>query len=467
MKFVPHPYQQKCIQAILTKPGVALWLEMGLGKTVTTLTALELLMFDFCTVRKALVIAPKKVAEATWQDEAAKWEHTKKLKISTILGTEKQRTAAAEAEADLYITNRDNVVWLVNHFGRRWPFDCVVLDEASSFKTHSTARFKALRRVRPQIDRVIELTGTPAAQGLLGLWAQAYLLDGGQRLGKRFTDYRLRYFKPDKRNGMQIYSWKPAPDSQEQIENALSDIVVCLKAADYLTLPELTVHDIPVALDKTAAQQYREFEQQSLLEVEGETITALQAAALTNKLLQLCNGQLYDASGQAHELNECKLESLSELIEALDGQKCLVFYAFRFDEESILRELKRAHRGLRARVLRGADDAAAWNRGEVDVLLAHPASCAYGLNLQAGGHNIVWYSLPWSTELYQQANGRLYRQGQQQPVIVHRLLVKGGADELVARSLQNNANSQELLMRALTEKIKEAKANCISAHSGD
>ena len=382
-QFKPHPYQQECINAIIERPGVALWLEMGLGKTVVTLTAIAALL-QLSDVSKVLIIAPKKVAEATWQDEAKKWEHLQGLRMSTVLGTAKQRERALSKKADIYITNRDNVVWLEKRYGRRWPFDMVVLDEASSFKHHSTQRFKALRRMRPHINRVVELTGTPAPKDYMDLWAQVYLLDQGQRLGQRFTQYRDNYFQPDKRNGMQIYSWKPRKGAEEAIQAKLADVAISIQAADHLQLPEKIIEDIPVVLPPKDWATYQEMQNQRLLEVDTETITAMQAATLTGKLLQLCNGAMYDAEKQVHPLNRCKLDAFDELIDALDGQRALVFYAFEFDKEFLQAELKTRERGISFAVLKGREEADAWNRGELDVLLAQPASCAYGLNLQAG-----------------------------------------------------------------------------------
>ena len=407
--FIPHPYQQDCINAVIERPGVALWLEMGLGKTVVTLTAIATLL-QLGEVSKVLIVAPKKVAEATWQDEIKKWEHLQWLRTSTVLGTAQQRERALLKRADIYITNRDSVVWLATRYGRRWPFDMVVLDEASSFKHHSTQRFKALRKVRPFIHRVVELTGTPAPKDYMDLWAQVYLLDQGQRLGQRFTQYRDNYFQPDKRNGMQVYSWRPRKGAEEVIQAKLADIAI-----------------------------------------------SMQAATLTGKLLQLCNGAMYDAEKQVHQLNHCKLDAFMELIDALDGQKALVFYGFDFDRELLQSELKTRERSLRFAVLAGREEADAWNRGELDLLLAQPASCAYGLNLQAGGHHLIWYSLPWNLELYEQGNARLYRQGQQHPVIIHRLLVKNGADELVARALESKSACQQGLIQGIKALAEEAR----------
>lgn len=450
-QFTPHPYQQAGIEAIRDRPSVALWMEMGLGKTVVTLTAIDQLIYDCCEIRKALVVAPKKVAEATWQDEAAKWEHLQRLRISTVLGTADQRRGALAAPADVYIINRENIPWLVSELGRSWDFDMVVLDEASSFKNHAAQRFKALKAVRSRISKVVELTGTPAPNNLLDLWAQIWLLDQGQRLGRYITHYRRAYFYPTE------YSWLPKDGAGEAIQRQISDLVLSFKAADHLTLPQKLVEDIPVVLDTKARTAYKKLEKTYLLEVDGEAITAQQAAALTGKLLQLCNGSLYDEDGNVHTVHTCKLDAFDELVDALDGQSALVFYNFRFDEEQLAQRLKARHSALRFAVLRSGQDAADWNAGKLDILLAQPASCAYGLNLQQGGHHLIWYSLPWSLELYAQGEARLYRQGQQQSVIVHRLLVKGGADELVAKALTRKDEHQNALMQAVKTRIRQIK----------
>lgn len=450
-QFHPHPYQQAGIEAILEKPGVALWMEMGLGKTVVTLTAIDQLIYDRLEISRVLIVAPKKVAEATWQDEAAKWEHLQHLRISTVLGTEKQRKAALDTPADIYIINRENIPWLAHTLGRSWNFDMVVLDEASSFKNHAAQRFKALKAVRPRVHKLVELTGTPRPNSLLDLWAQIYLLDQGERLGRYITHYRRDYFWPTE------YSYEPKDGAAEAVESRIKDIVLSFKAADHLTLPEKIIDDIPVVLDAKAKAAYRKLEKDYLLDVDGETITAQQAAALTGKLLQLCNGSIYDESGTVHPIHRCKLDAFDELIDALDGQRALVFYGFRFDEEQLTETLKARHSGLRFAVLNNEHDVAAWNAGELDVLLAHPASCAYGLNLQQGGHHLIWYSLPWSLELYAQGEARLYRQGQTQSVIVHRLIVKGGADEMVVKALNRKDTDQNSLMQAVKTHVQAAQ----------
>ncbi len=454
--FVPHAYQEYCIGRIIGTSCVGLFLDMGLGKTVITLTAVQRLKYERWSVGRCLVIAPKKVAEATWSREAEKWWHLRDLRISTVLGTEAQRRAALEKDADIYVINRDNVVWLVKQYGLRWPFDCVVLDESSSFKNPRAQRFRALKMVRPKIRRLIELTGTPAPHGLTDLWAQIYLLDGGERLGRTITAYREAFFVPDKRNAYQIWSYKPRPGADETIYKLISDICVSMKAEDYLTLPDCVTEEIPVKLDKTAQAAYDRLEKDALLQVsEDEVVSAGTAAVLTGKLLQLCNGAVYDEERIPRELHSCKIEAFMETLEQLNGQHVLVFYQFKHDKDRLLRALEKTN--LRTRVYTGPKDEADWNAGKVDVLLAHPASCAYGLNLQRGGHHIIWFGLTWNLEEFQQGNKRLHRQGQEMPVIVHILCVEGGMDEDVIRSLTGKEKAQECLLTALKAKWLKAK----------
>ena len=453
-EFNPHPYQEYAIRRIVDEPNVGLFLDMGLGKTVITLTAVKELLTDLA-VWQVLVIAPKKVAEATWQAEAAKWDHLKDLRIATALGAAGERDAAARSGADITIINRENVDWLVSTLGKRWPFDMVVVDESSSFKNPSAKRFRALKRVMWRIKRMVILTGTPAPNGVEDLWSQIYLLDRGERLGEYITHYRARYFDFNPWR----HEYTPKPGAFEAVKEKISDICVSMTAADYLTMPELVTHDLPVALDPDARRAYRELERTMLLQLQADQteITALSAAALTGKLLQLCGGCVYDADDGAHQIHTAKLEALAELVEAIH-EPVLLFYGFRHELPGIREHL--APLRLRVRDLKSAEDADAWNRGEVDVLLAHPASCAYGLNLQSGGHHVVWYTLTWSLELYQQANARLHRQGQEKPVIVHRLLVQGGVDEDVAKALEGKTETQDALIRALKARLqREVETN--------
>ena len=457
MIFQPHPYQAYCIERLLTDPALGLYLDMGLGKTVITLTAIADLEYNRFQVSRALVIAPKKVAEATWQREASKWDHLRHLRFSTILGSESKRIRALNTPADVWVINRENIPWLVEYCRNAWPFDMVVIDESSSFKNHKAKRFKALTWVRKYILRIVELTGTPAPNGLLDLWAQIYLLDGGQRLGKRITQFRERYFDPDQRGRDMVYSYKPKDGAGHVIRQLIGDICVSMKAEDYITLPDCTYDDIPVVLDARAKQAYARLEREMLLQVDESTIDAGSAAVLTNKLLQLCNGAVYDEQRHAVEIHRCKIDAFLETVEALGGQSVLVFYNFQHDLERI--EAALSGSGLRVRRLTGPDEEAAWNNREIDILLAHPASCAYGLNLQQGGNHVIWFGLNWSLELYQQANKRLHRQGQASKVIVHHLVVTGGVDEDVIAALNDKCTTQDRLMQALKARIERAKGD--------
>ena len=363
---------------------------------------------------------------------------------------------ALATPADIYVINRDNVAWLVDYYQHAWPFDMVVLDESSSFKNQQSKRWKKLKAVRPHITRIVELTGTPAPQDLLDLWPQVFLLDQGQRLGRTVGSFRERYFTPDKRNATTVFTYKAREGTEQAVKELLSDICISMKAADYLTLPDMIAHDIPVVLEPKAAKAYRELEKDMLLQVgPDEVVTAGTAAVLTNKLLQLCNGAVYGEDHQVHPLHDCKLEAFMELLEQLNGQHALVFYTYQHDRDRLLAAMART--GRRVRVFAGPRDADAWNAGQVDVLLAHPASCAYGLNLQQGGHHIVWFGLNWSLELVQQANARLHRQGQNEPVIVHRLIVQGGMDEDVVAALESKDAVQESLLASLKARIERAK----------
>lgn len=409
-------------------------------------------MYDRFEVGRALVIAPKKVAEATWQAEAAKWDHLRHLRFATVLGTERQRLAALAADADVYVINRENVVWLCE----RWPgFDMVIVDESSSFKCPSAKRFRALKRVLPWVKRVVILTGTPAPNGIEDLWAQVYLLDRGERLGRYISHYRERYFDYNPWR----HEYAPKPGAFEAVQAKIGDICVSMRAADWLQLPERIVHDVPVLLEGAALAAYRRLEKDMLLSVDGEDVTALSAAALTGKLLQLCGGCLYDEDGVAHTVHTAKLEALGELLEGLHGEPALIFYGFRHELPGITRVLGKAGRAFR--ILAGADDVTAWNAGKLGALVAHPASCGYGLNLQDGGRHVIWYTLPWALELYQQANARLYRQGQTKPVIIHRLITtlaedRGTtADQDVAAALEGKADVQAALIEALKARIRE------------
>lgn len=455
MEFKPHAYQTYCIRRMIEAPALGAFLDMGLGKTVITLTALQVLKYDRWAVGKALVIAPKKVAEATWTGEAEKWDHLKRLRVVTVLGTAAERRKALDQLADVYVINRENTKWLVELYGNKWPFDCVVLDESSSFKNHRAERFRALKAVRPRIRRIIALTGTPRPRSLIDLWAQIYLLDGGQRLGRTISVYRDKYFNPGRRNRTTVFEWEPKEGAQEEIYRAISDICISMRAEDYLTLPDLLTDDIPVCLDREAQRAYDTLERDALLTVNADEVTATSAAALTIKLLQLCNGAVYDEKRQAVQVHDCKLEAFMETIEALQGQHAVVYYQFQHDRDRLLQALSRT--ALQVAVYRGPETADAWNAGKIDLLLAHPAACGYGLNLQGGGHHVIWFGLTWNLEEYQQANKRLHRQGQTCPVTVHRLIVKGGIDEDVTRALERKDLGQADLLKALQVRIERVK----------
>ena len=458
-ELVLHDYQRYCVDQILSKPKIGLMLDMGLGKTAITLMALKEMKWYRWIIMHVLIIAPKKVAEATWQTEVRKWRIFNGLRVSTVLGTEKQRIEALHKDADIWIINRDNVAWLVEYYKNDWPFDCVVLDESSSFKNHRAVRFRALKAVLPKISRLIELTGTPAPHGLEDLWAQVYLLDGGARLGRTISVYRDMYFVPDKRNAAQIWSYKPREGASEVIYDSISDICISMKAKDYLSVPDSISETIPVVLDKKAQAAYAQLECVALLAVApDEVITAGSAAVLTGKLLQLCNGAVYDENGDWHEIHDCKIDAFLETVEQLNGQHAIVYYNFKHDLARLQAALKKHFPKLNVRAYSGADDQEAWNNGQIDVLLAHPASCGYGLNLQKGGHHIIWFGLTYALEQYQQANARLHRQGQTEPVIIHHLVVQGGMDEAVMSALQRKDDTQEYLLNALKVRIDEIRA---------
>lgn len=419
-----------------------------------TLTAVQDLIYNQLKVCKCLIIAPKKVAEATWSTEAAKWDHLQHLRFSMIMGSTQKRIRAACSAADIYITNRENVVWLVDYFRNAWPFDMIVIDESSSFKSNKAKRFKSLTWIRPHVQRIVELTGTPAPNSIQDLWAQLYLLDGGIRLGRTVTGFREMYFNSNTHGG-HFTTYEAKEDAQKAIQDKISDICISMRAEDYLQLPDLVYDTIPVQLDSKALKAYKQMEKEMLLEVDESTIDAGSAAALSNKLLQLCNGAVYDEKRQAVEIHACKLEAFSELLEGLHGAPALVFYNFQHDKTRIINLLAKSN--LRARVLQNAQDATDWNSRQIDILLAHPASCAYGLNLQQGGNHVIWFGLNWSLELYQQANKRLHRQGQKSTVFIHQLAVTDSRDTDVLEALQDKNATQDALIDSLKARIRKVK----------
>ncbi|MBR5865702.1 MAG: DEAD/DEAH box helicase [Alistipes sp.] len=451
--FTPYPHQEAGINWIIDHPAAALFWGMGSGKTVTTLTALDLLLHDRLEYGPVLVIAPKRVAENTWSKEADKWEHLSHLRVSRVMGTQKQRVAALNTEADLFVINRENVVWLVDFLAPSWPFPIVVIDELSSFKSAQAKRFKALRKVRGRINRLIGLTGTPRPNGLEDLWPEVYLLDQGERLGRTLTQFRSRYLVPEKMNGHIVYSYKPREGAEAEVYDKLSDICMSVKKEDVLQLPGQVYEDVVLEAPPALLKKYKQFERDQVLECldEDGEIVAGTAAALTNKLLQFANGAIYDMDGEVHELHTVKLEALEELIEAAGGESVLVLYAYKHDADRIKARID-------CRALDTPEDMDAWNRGEIPVALAHPASIGHGLNLQDGGHIIIWYGLSWSLELYQQANERLNRPGQKHVCRVYHLVLKGTHDERVLTALENKDKGQSAAIEALRlEIVKETK----------
>ena len=453
--FVPHSYQKYCIDRIICEPAIGLFLDMGLGKTAITLSAIRQLKYDYWRVCKVLIVAPKKVAESTWDKEAAKWNQLHSLRFSFVLGSAEKRCQALSESADIYMINRENVCWLVDYYRNSWPFDMVVLDESSSFKNHQAKRFKALKAVRSHIKRMVLLTGTPTSRGLMDLWAQVYLLDTGKRLGRTITAYREAFFVPDKRNRTTVFSYAPKDGAEEKIYKLIDDICVSMKAEDYLELPELIYEDIPVKLDASAQKAYDRLERDMLLPIDETVITAGSAGILRGKLLQLCNGAVYNENYEIINVHDCKIEALLETVEQLNGQHAIICYNFKHDKIRLLEALRATR--LSVKVYEGKTEEDEWNSGKIDLLLVQPASCGYGLNLQDGGHHVIWFGLTDSLELYQQTNKRLHRQGQPYPVIIHHLLIQGGVDEDVIKSLGGKADVQNSLLDALKVRIQKAK----------
>lgn len=451
-----HGYQRAAVDHIIEHPFCGLFLDMGLGKTVSTLTAIKRL-YGLFEIGRVLVIAPKRVAEDTWTTECAKWEHLRGLSVSKVLGTERQRREALAVPADIYVINRENVAWLVSHLGGAWPFDMVVIDELSSFKSSKSERFRALRRVRPLMHRVVGLTGTPSPNGLIDLWPQLYLIDMGERLGRTVTGFRTRYFTPGRTNGQVVFDYKARNGSEEEIHRLIGDICISMKAGDYLSLPDLVDIPVEVSMPEDCRVRYEAFERDRVLELakEGTDISAVNAAALTGKLLQYANGAVYDEDMNVHELHGVKLDALEEIVEQAAGEPVLVFFQFRHDAQRITKRLK----AYCPKEISGSGDIAAWNAGRIKVLLAHPASAGHGLNLQHGGHIVVWFGLPWSLELYLQANARLHRQGQDKPVRMYRIMTRGTMDADVAKALEGKKAGQDALMEAVKARIKKYLGN--------
>lgn len=457
MIYEPHNYQRHATEHVINNPYSGLFLEMGLGKTVATLTAISQLMYEDLEVARVLVIAPKFVSLNVWPAELAKWDHLKHLTFSVVTGDPGQRIKALKARADITIINRENVTWLVQYYKTAFPFDMVVIDELSSFKSAEAQRFKSLRIVRPLIKRVVGLTGTPSPNGLPDLWPQIYLLDQGARLGKTLTAFREAFLTPDKQNGYHVLKYKARKGAEQEVYDRIGDICISMKSEDFLTLPGMFEHDYTIVLDKETQDKYDKFEASSVLQLieSGEEITALSAAALTTKLLQCSNGAVYDESREVHKIHDVKLDALGEIIEGAGGQQVLIFYNFIHDKERIL------ERYPGARELKKNKDIDDWNEGKVGLMICHPASAGHGLNLQAGGNIIVWFGLTWSLELYQQANARLYRQGQTRPVMVYRLICQRTMDGDVSRTIAGKADGQRALMDAVKAKIDSYKKKAL------
>ena len=445
MKFIPHDYQQYAIDFIESHPTAAVLLDMGLGKTVITLTALNDLLFDCFEVSRVLVIAPLRVARNTWPQEIGKWEHLKHLRYSVVVGTEKERRDALRKQASLYIINRENVPWLVEKTD--FSYDAIVIDELSSFKSWSSKRFKALMKVRPLAKRVIGLTGTPSGNGLMDLFAEFKVLDMGQRLGRFITKYRQDYFKPDKRNGQVVFSYAPLPGAEERIYEKISDITISMKAADHLRMPELIESEYSVRMNEEEKKMYADMCEQLVLQLKGDEVTAANAGVLSGKLAQMANGAVYTDGRTTLHIHDRKLDALEDIVESMNGKPLLVAYWFRHDAERIEKRVPC--------VRLDTDDAIArWNRGEIPVALIHPASAGHGLNLQSGGSTLVWFGITWSLEFYQQTVARLHRQGQSaKTVVVQHIIAKGTIDERILRALKRKDKTQTALIEAVKAEV--------------
>ncbi len=436
MRYVAHNYQNYAKNFILAHKVSALFLDCGLGKTITTLTAINELMYDSFEISKVLIIAPLRVAQSTWKDEIEKWDHLNLLRYSIVVGDEKERLKALKQNSDIYIINRENVDWLVTKSGIDFNFDMLVIDELSSFKSHTSKRFKSLLKIRPYFERVVGLTGTPSSNGLMDLWAEFRVLDLGERLGRYITHYRNEYFLPDKRNGAVIFSYKPQPNAEERIYRRLADMTISMKSTEYLKMPELILNELKINLDEEDQMKYKKFKKEMVMTIQEKEIDAINAASLS----------IYDEDKKFYEVHNKKLDKLEEIIESANGKPVLVAYWFKADKERIEKRFK-------VREIKTADDIKQWNMGMINLALIHPASAGHGLNLQSGGFTLVWFSLTWSLELYQQTNARLYRQGQKDTVVIHHLITKNTIDEDIMKSLKRKDKTQEALMRAVKARI--------------
>ncbi len=447
MRYEPHFYQTYVKEFILSHKEAAIFLDCGLGKTVVTLTALEELLHDFFEIGKVLVIAPLRVARDTWPSEIAKWEHTKNIRASVVMGTAKERTAALLKHAEVYIINRENVKWLIEESNMPMDFDMIVIDELSSFKSYQAKRFRALMKLRPSVKRIVGLTGTPSANGLMDLWAEFRILDMGKRLGRFISHYRDAYFLPDKRNQQMVFSYKLREGAEDAIYRRIEDITVSMRAREYLKMPALISNIVPVALDARERKLYDDMKRDMVIAVENEEIDAVSAAALSNKLLQMANGAVYADGRKVIRLHDRKLDALEDLAESANGKSVLIVYWYKHD-------LERIQSRLSVREIRSSEDIEAWNAGEILLGVIHPASAGLGLNLQFGGSTLVWFGLTWSLELYQQTNARLYRQGQKDTVVIHHIVAAGTMDEKVMEALEHKDKTQAALIDAVKAEVK-------------
>lgn len=447
MKFIPHDYQRYAAEFIITHPISALLLDMGLGKTSITLTAINDLLFDSFEIHKVLVVAPLRVARDTWSAEIEKWEHLKNLQYSVVVGPAQERLKALCTPADIYIINRENIQWLVEESGLTFDFDMAVIDELSSFKNHQSKRFKAFMKVRPKLKRIVGLAGTPASNGLMDLFAEFKLLDMGERLGRLIGQYRNAYFQPDKRNGMVVYSYKPLPDAEQRIYDKISDITISMKATDHLKMPELISAEYMVQLSENEKEKYDRLKKDLIFSTEDNEVTAANAASLSNKLSQMANGAVYSDDGETVHIHDRKLDALEDIIESMNGRPLLVAYWFKHD-------LERIKKRFEIREIKSSEDISDWNSGKIPVALIHPASAGHGLNLQSGGSTLVWFGLTWSLELYQQTNARLWRQGQTaDTVVIQHIIAKSTIDEQIMKALKTKDTTQAALITAVKAEV--------------
>ncbi|WP_139903992.1 DEAD/DEAH box helicase [Clostridium thermarum] len=448
MKYNPHKYQTYATKFILEHPIAAVFLEMGLGKSVITLSAIFDLCLDSFEIGKVLVIAPLRVARDTWPAEINKWEHLKGLEFSVAIGTEEERLSALKKPTSIYLINRENVEWLVSKSNIPFDFDMVVIDELSSFKSYGAKRFKSLLKVRPKVKRIVGLTGTPSGNGLMDLWAEFRILDMGKRLGRYITHYRNSFFTPDKRNQQMVFSYKPLPGAEDAIYRLISDIMISMKTVDFLKMPECVINEVPVCLSEKEQLAYDSFRKEMVLQLGDGEIDAMNAAVLSGKLLQMANGAIYDEDKNVHFIHDRKLDALEDLIEGANGKPVLIAYWYNHD-------LERIKEKFNVREIKTSKDIKDWNNGDIPVAVIHPASAGHGLNLQSGGSTLIWFGLTWSLELYQQTNARLWRQGQKNTVVIHHLIAKGTIDERVMQALKDKDNTQSALIEAVKATLKE------------